>query len=110
MDQALSPGLSDLDRRYLDLLKKRLTRQLSSTTYTIMLPRRRTVARLAYEGLNSVVRALGYEVVRRGSARVRQEGRDWPLDAETMVGALRLDTLEECVGRVVGDEVPGDLI
>ncbi len=110
MDQALSPGLSDLDRRYVDLLKKSLTRQLSATTYSILLPRRRTIAGIAYQVLNALVRAHGYEVVRRGSALDRREGRDWPLDAETMVGGLRLDNLEECVGRAVRDDVPGDLI
>jgi O-methyltransferase len=39
----------------------------------------------------------------------RAEGRDWPLDAETMVGLRRLDNLQECIASVVADGVPGDV-
>ena len=40
----------------------------------------------------------------------RREGRDWPVEGETMAGALRLDNVRACVERVVADGVPGDLI
>ena len=40
----------------------------------------------------------------------RLEGRDWPAFALTMVGMKRLDNVQECVERVIADEVPGDLI
>ena len=40
----------------------------------------------------------------------RFEGRDWPTEAETMVGLRRLDNLESCVFRVLADEIPGDLV
>jgi hypothetical protein len=40
----------------------------------------------------------------------RAEGRDWPADAETMAGMLRLDNVQHCVEDVLHRGVPGDLI
>jgi hypothetical protein len=40
----------------------------------------------------------------------RAEGKDWPTEAETMVGRARLDNLQECVTAVIQDNVPGDLV
>jgi hypothetical protein len=41
---------------------------------------------------------------------LRAEGRDWPTEAETMVGLRRLENLEECIEVVLRDDVPGDLV
>jgi len=41
---------------------------------------------------------------------VRAEGRDWPADAETMIGRRRLDNLADCLTTVLDDGVPGDLM
>jgi len=43
-------------------------------------------------------------------AWIREEGRDWPTRAETMIGLRRLDNLQECIETVVADDVPGDLL
>ncbi len=40
----------------------------------------------------------------------RISGRDWPLNALTMVGLRRLDDLQTCVESVVREEIEGDLI
>lgn len=40
----------------------------------------------------------------------RISGRDWPLDALTMVGLRRLDDLQACTEAVVRDGIEGDLI
>src|SRR3954471_9537601 len=40
----------------------------------------------------------------------RLDGRDWPVHAETMVGMLRLDNLQELLETVLADDVPGDVI
>jgi O-methyltransferase len=40
----------------------------------------------------------------------RLEGRDWPDEAETMIGRARLDNVQACVESVLRDEVPGDLL
>jgi hypothetical protein len=41
---------------------------------------------------------------------VRMIGKDWPEDAETMVGMLRLDCIQECVETVIREGIPGDLL
>jgi O-methyltransferase len=40
----------------------------------------------------------------------REEGRDAPAEAETMIGLKRLDNLQYCVSEVIRRNVPGDLI
>lgn len=40
----------------------------------------------------------------------RYEGRDWPVEAETMIGIKRLDNIEHCIKQLVADSVPGDII
>jgi O-methyltransferase len=40
----------------------------------------------------------------------REEGRDWPALAYTMIGCKRLDNLRACVERVLADDVPGDFL
>lgn len=40
----------------------------------------------------------------------RRLGQDWPSEAETMVGLLRLDNLEYCISRLIADGVVGDLV
>jgi hypothetical protein len=42
--------------------------------------------------------------------QAREEGRDWPQHAHTMIGFRRLDNLRACVERVLEEGVPGDLI
>jgi O-methyltransferase len=40
----------------------------------------------------------------------RAQGRDWPIYAQTMIGAKRLRNLRRCIQEVLADGVPGDLI
>ncbi|MBV9404832.1 MAG: TylF/MycF family methyltransferase [Acidobacteriaceae bacterium] len=42
--------------------------------------------------------------------QAREEGGDWPSEAETMIGMQRLDNLEDCVVSVIRDGIPGDLV
>ena len=41
---------------------------------------------------------------------VRAEGLDWPAQAHTMIGLIRLANVRDCVTSVLADGVPGDLI
>lgn len=43
-------------------------------------------------------------------AKVRSEGRDWPLIGYTMVGQRRLDNVQACVEEVLKNEILGDFI
>jgi hypothetical protein len=42
--------------------------------------------------------------------RLRESGWDWPGEAETMIGMVRLDCIEKCVETAIRDGVPGDLL
>lgn len=110
MEQSAIEGRVALERRYLDLLKLSLTRQLSADSFAIVRPAGRNWARLAFGPLRGLLARRGYQVVRRVSVGARREGRDWPVDAETMVGSERLDNLENCIRDVIRDGIQGDLI
>jgi O-methyltransferase len=68
--------------------------------------------RVVLEPLQSLLRQVQLEVVKIEPDRMgeREDGRDWPIEAETMVGLKRLDNLQHCVTSVIRDGVPGDLI
>jgi hypothetical protein len=40
----------------------------------------------------------------------RARGADWPAHAPTMIGLERLGNIQECVEKILADNVPGDLI
>jgi O-methyltransferase len=42
--------------------------------------------------------------------KLRESGWDWPGEAETMIGMLRLDNIQACVESVIREGVPGDLL
>ncbi len=99
---------------YLDLMKQCLTRSLFPEAMrpaaTIPSLRGQPVARAVHSLFRPVFGALGLELARPFSAQERAEGRDWPLDAETMIGLARLQNLQDCVTDVLRKAVPGDLI
>lgn len=94
---------------YLELLK----RAVSHTLYG-----RSDVGR-ALAGRNQITRAMlrffdrrGFMVLRdiEDAEGLREEGRDWPLFGQTMIGRKRLDNVQYCVEDVIERGVPGDLI
>jgi|SRR5580692_6339053 hypothetical protein len=44
------------------------------------------------------------------NAKERNEGRDMPQDADTMIGYPRLENLQQCITSILDDGIPGDLI
>ena len=96
---------------YLHLMKQCLTRMLWREKYRPMTSVNGW-RRVVFEPLQSLLRQVQLEVVKIEPDRVgeRQEGRDWPLEAETMVGLKRLENLQHCVTSVIRNGVPGDLI
>lgn len=97
---------------YLDFMKKCLTRYVFGGPYAAVRPRRRGLWRFLYPPLRRLLAAGGFEMVRRVEfdPSARAEGRDWPWEAETMIGLKRLDNLQTCVTDVLERGVPGDLI
>jgi O-methyltransferase len=47
---------------------------------------------------------------RPAPASIREFGMDWPAQALTMIGKVRLDNIQACVERVLEDDIPGDVI
>ncbi|MBV9102528.1 MAG: TylF/MycF family methyltransferase [Candidatus Eremiobacteraeota bacterium] len=113
---------------YLDLLKRSLTRTLF-TAQTGAANRSKTSRAVRWtlrhvfvpayvatvRRVPAIHRAVG--PVERSLRRLigsdpfeRAEGRDWPADAETMIGTIRLDHLQTCCETVLAENVPGDLI
>lgn len=99
-----------IGERYLDLLKGCLTRAIfESPAITVV----EATGRLGL--VRTVARALDHSPlelarVQPFNPRLRMTGRDWPSDAETMIGTLRLNNLHECIRTVLCDKVPGDFI
>jgi O-methyltransferase len=82
---------------YLDLLKKTLTRY--------------TFGSLSQMVQEQPIDDEQLQVRVTPSAQdARLDGRDWPADAETMIGLKRLDNIQHCVADVLRRGVPGDLI
>jgi hypothetical protein len=68
--------------------------------YAPLVARSRTLKLLA--PLQKILVQRGLELVRRAPERSgRAEGRDWPVQAETMIGLRRLDNLQFCVTDVL---------
>lgn len=105
--------VTDTDKcLYLDLLKKCLTRYIFGETWRPLEPTRGSLKWAVYMLLKFLLKPFRFQLVRPLPFNLerRAEGRDWPVEAETMTGLKRLDTLETCVTDVIRRQVPGDLI
>jgi O-methyltransferase len=95
---------------YLELLKKCLTRLAFEEPYAQLVARTSRKTKLI-AAIQKILATRGLELVRQASDRSgREEGRDWPAHAETMIGMRRLDNIQFCVTDVLRKGVPGDLI
>jgi O-methyltransferase len=96
---------------YLDLLKRTLTRAIAPGALERVAPYEPGTSAAKRRVLNWLnARGLALVRTRPVDLAARAEGRDWPLDAETMVGLRRLENLQECIASVVADGVPGDVV
>ncbi len=96
----------DLAEHYLAVLKV----ALMGGSYRVPSPWSGTVRSAVYSGLRNTVARFGYEIVKSVDPEAQRQGLDFASDADTMVGALRLDNLQKCVTDVLRHNVPGDLI
>lgn len=97
---------------YLELMKQCLTRMLWREKYRPLETSLSGWRGAVLRPIQCFVRRAHMELVHVEPDRTdaRQEGRDWPLEAETMVGLKRLDSLQHCVTSVIRNGIPGDLI
>ncbi|MCU1447876.1 MAG: putative O-methyltransferase [Acidimicrobiales bacterium] len=102
-------GPGSPERLYLDLLERCLTRSGFEEPGQRLVPAKRWKRWLWKRG-EQLLTARGVRVSRAGAPTEREEGRDWPTTAETMVGLRRLENLKLCIEQAFADGVPGDLI
>lgn len=112
--QLLMPALKphSPEEMYLDLLKNCLTRTLFFGHDARVSQRPGLPAGRWFIRIQKVLNRLPAPLLRHLPVHpaMRDEGRDWPADAETMIGRRRLDHLQQCVMEVLRRDVPGDLI
>ena len=105
-----SPEVTSGDR-YLDLLKRCLTRfdfDEDLTPIVFGSPLRRRI----WAEIEKLLERKDIAAFRRRpfQAWIREEGRDWPTRAETMIGLRRLDNVQHCIETVVADGIAGDVL
>lgn len=109
-----APSLSAGERRYLDLLRRTLTREAFLDQESAPANLRELPDALTSQLLPEL-RSRGWRLMAPFASAtandgIRAEGRDWPPTAETMVGGLRLENALRCACRAIEDDVPGDFI
>jgi O-methyltransferase len=99
-----------LENMYLDLLKQVITRTGLDETYRPLHSRDGRVRSVVNPAIRKVLGKFDLELRKRVDPEVRHRGGDWPSEAETMIGTIRLDNLQACITSVLDSDVPGDLI
>jgi len=94
---------SGIEERYLQVMRKCLTRDFSGTLYSEVAPNSRTPLKKLryslYSAANTVLKRLNLAIVQTNRAT-----------GETMMGMGALENLHWCMDEVVRDGVPGDLV
>lgn len=110
MTEHSSPDMAD---RYLDLLARTLTRHQMDSPFRAPDPSRLPrPAQRAWQLTERLLTPRNLALVRtvQWDYDLRLEGKDWPAEAETMVGLARLANLRSCIEAILADDVPGDIL
>lgn len=112
MNQIMIEASSIPEELYLDLLKKCLTRYVFGESFQPIEAPSGNFRRVLYAQIRKLFASRKIELVRRVpfDPDKRVDGREWPLEAETMIGLKRLDNLQYCITDVLRRRIPGDLI
>ena len=112
MIEGSTPTNDTAPAMYLDLMARCLTRFGMGDEYERFEPARGRLGRALFLPFRALLRTRNLEVVTRRpfDPALRMEGRDWPSDAETMIGIKRLENVRACVIDVLERGVPGDLL
>src|SRR2546425_313302 len=98
------------NKAYIELLKRALTRYPLKEEEQGLL---RDLEGMDQNLISEIVRCLTPSPVPTEppcDLEARAVGRDWPAEAETMIGLHRLENLQQCIVRVLEEGIPGDLI
>jgi O-methyltransferase len=96
--------------RYVRLLKKTLTGAVHQEAFGIITDPALVVGAEIGKAVADQDIVLGRRLSGDERRAMTDEGRDWPLAAETMVGGKRLDQLEKALTFVLQNHIPGDVI
>jgi len=101
--------------RYLQFMKQCLTRSLYPDQYRpVQRPssKKHPIAWMLYPALAALLKRKDLELCHHQEfdPALRMEGKDWPAEADTMIGVKRMDNLHTCIEAVIRDRVPGDFI
>ena len=101
----------DVRSLYLDQIRRDLTRYGMEQLVPVGWPLK-TRAGLNWLVGMPMLKVRNFMLVRKVpfDKEARDAGRDWPADAETMIGMQRLTSLQHCIETVLQDDVPGDLV
>ena len=106
----------DATELYLDIVKRSLTGALAEDNDSILggvrtagsTSLKRRAANLAGEMASKFKVEIVYK--KPYDPKQRENGRDWPARAESMIGLRRMENIQHCVQTVLDDDVPGDLL
>src|SRR5215470_17331532 len=103
-----TPTMDTTADLYLNLLIGCLTRTVIREEYSSFKKPTRLLSRWTYPYLKRVLGRRSLFIMERVDHTKRVDGRDWPQEAETMIGLKRLENIKECIKAVIADKVPGD--
>lgn len=98
---------------YLDLLKKTLTFYLwEDRAAAVLSEPKEFFKKSIYRIINAILRKKDAQLAtyQPFNPDLRENGMDWPLMADTMIGLKRLDNIQYCIEEVIRNNIPGDLI
>jgi O-methyltransferase len=123
MERKLPPETPEAVYLYLDLLKLCLTDSLHiergfDDKRRVRMHRSKSPKQWVMNAMLKVLEARRMQVyyVRNENLSVqrmhvkREEGKDWPKYAETMIGAQRLSNIQQCMETILWEGIPGDMI
>jgi O-methyltransferase len=99
---------------YIDLLKKMLTdyHRIGSIEYKPLKSNHNNIFYKTLIAFDRILRRKDFAICKAqfSTLSARMEGKDWPANADTMIGLKRLENIEYCVNKIIEDNIPGDLI
>ncbi len=99
---------------YLDLLKKSLIGFQTINSYEYLPISTAQVSKLSVLlfPFNKVLNYFNFEICKKKFVKedIRLNGKDWPANADTMIGLKRLNNIEFCINTILDEKIGGDFI
>src|SRR5271170_169110 len=103
--------MNDVNNIYIELLKQVLTdyNRAEFPEYRPLNKGRRFAANWVLNLLDRILRTGDFLICRevKVDPQKRFNGRDWPANAETMIGIRRLENIQHCISEVIKNNIEG---